>query len=167
MMRILFIITLIVLSVISDIRTYKVKNNITLTFAAFGLVYCMLFDTTQGLLFGALGFIIPLILLIPLYALNMLGAGDVKLFCAIGTFIGVRGVIYTIAYSFLCGLAIAILIMIIQRSFFTRMKRLYEYFKCCILCMKLMPYEEFGYTQQGRMHFSIPIALGTLLVLIL
>jgi len=73
-------------------------------------------DGVRGLLDSLLGIIVPFLLLIVLYALRMLGAGDVKLFSAIGAVLGVRAALWIMAYSFLAGGVIALIILIINRN---------------------------------------------------
>jgi prepilin peptidase CpaA len=94
----------------------------------------------------------------------MLGAGDIKLFCAIGALIGLRDILFSIAYSFLFGFIVALMIMIVRKNFISRLKRIYIYLKSCFLNMSIMPYDELSANNDGKMHFTIPIALGTIMV---
>jgi len=165
--RTILVITLITLAVINDLRSYRVRNEITLTFAIIGIVYNICFYGLQSFYTTILGLIVPFLILLPLYALNMLGAGDIKLFCAIGTYIGLELVLMSIAYSFFVGAIIAVFIMLIRKNAFLRFKYFFTYIKSCLLSMKILPYTEFIAQQDGtKMHFTIPIALSTMIVLL-
>lgn len=159
------IMTLIVLAVINDLRSYKVRNEMTLTFAIIGIAYNISFYGLQNFYPTVLGLIVPFLILLPLYAAKMLGAGDIKLFCSIGAFVGLKLILLNIAYSFFAGAIIAIAIMLIRKNAFLRFKYFFTYIKCCLLCMKVMPYADLTAQQVGtKMHFTIPIALSTIYI---
>lgn len=156
------------LAVICDLYTYKVKNRITFSFAIIAIVYNLSFHGLNGLYFAVLGLIVPFIILFPLYYLRMLGAGDIKLFCSLGALIGLKLIIYSILYSFICGAFIAIAIMLVRKNSLQRLKYFIGYIKNCILCMKLIPYEaEISKSNGSKMHFTVPIAMGTMLTFLL
>jgi prepilin peptidase CpaA len=106
--------------------------------------------------------IVPFIILLPLYILNMLGAGDIKLLCSIGALTGIKHVLISIVFSFIFGAVIALLIMAVHKNLFSRLRKLYIYLKCCFLSMSIMPYYQLNTDNDGKMHFTIPIALGTI-----
>lgn len=161
------IMTLIVLAVINDLQNYKVRNEITLTFAIIGIVYNISFYGIHNFYTTVLGLIIPFLILLPLYVAKMLGAGDIKLFCSIGAFVGLKLILINIAYSFFAGAIIALVIMIIRKNAFLRFKYFFTYIKCCLLCMKVMPYADLTEKQdRTKMHFTIPIAIGTIYIVI-
>ncbi|MGB7605725.1 MAG: A24 family peptidase [Lutisporaceae bacterium] len=161
------IMTLIVLAIINDLQNYKVRNEITLTFAIIGIVYNISFYGIHNFYTTVLGLIVPFLILLPLYAARMLGAGDIKLYCSIGAFIGLKLILMSIAYSFFAGAIIALVIMIIRKNAFLRFKYFFTYIKCCLLCMKVMPYADLTEKQDGtKMHFTIPIAIGTIYIVI-
>lgn len=160
--RMALIMTQLALAVTNDVYCYKVKNEINFTFAITGILYNVFTGSQTNIYFGILGLIIPFVILLPLYILNMLGAGDIKLFCSIGALLGIGRVLLSIALSFGFGLVIALLIMASRRNFIFRIKKLYVYLKGCFLCKSIMPYYQLKINKDGRMHFTIPIALGTI-----
>ena len=64
----------LVLINITDIKGFKIKNKVVLPTIILGLIYGLI---CNGFLDSIHGMLIPLVLF-PLYALRMLGAGDVK-----------------------------------------------------------------------------------------
>jgi len=160
--KMLLLSTLIITSVIMDLRSYKVKNELCASFIILGIICNTFLTRPSNLSLYFAGLVVPFIILLPLYALNMLGAGDIKLFCAIGAFVGIGSILQCIAYSFLSGLVVALIVMMIRRNFIERFNKLYDYFIYCILNMTIAPYEKTNSTSEGRIHFTIPIALGTI-----
>ena len=105
--------------------------------------------------------VLPAIILFALFALTMLGAGDIKLFCAAGSIAGVVFILYGMAYSFLAGGAIAIALMIIRGNFRQRAKYLLSYLKTCLLTLSIKPYSDFDNKDDGaKFRFSYAIACG-------
>ena len=73
------VLILTALALASDIRHYKIKNKLTFSFVFIGIVTRFVLDGLDGLLDSFLGIAAPFFILILLYALRMLGAGDIKL----------------------------------------------------------------------------------------
>ena len=122
----------------------------------------------EGLSWSFLAAIIPAVLLIVLFALRMLGAGDIKLLCAIGAIMGVPFVLYTMAFSFLSGGIMAIGIMLVRGNLKQRLIHIAAYLKTCFLTHKFMPYTDFGDKSDGaKFHFSLAIAAGCSIQIIL
>ena len=143
-------------------RHYKVKNSMILFFLAAGVIFHAFSAGQHDLYTDILGLIVPFIILLPLYMLKMLGAGDIKLFCSIGFLLGIKGILYSIMYSYLFGFFVAIIIMLARDNFLSRFKKLFTYLKSCFLAMSILPYDELNFQSDGRIHFTIPIAMGTI-----
>lgn len=155
---------LIAVALISDIRTYKIKNVIIFIFIILGLATNLYLNGWQGIPNSTLAALLPVLLLIILFALRMLGAGDIKLFCAVGSIAGIRFVLYNIAYSFIAGGIIAIIIMLVNKNFKERCKYLLSYIKSCFFTLSLQPYTEFSNKADGsKFHFAYAVAFGTLI----
>ena len=160
------IITQIAIAVITDVRCYKVKNIMIAAFLGAEIMFYAISIEHRNFFAGLLGLAAPFVVLFPLYILKMLGAGDIKLFCSIGFLVGVKDVLYSIIYSYLFGFVIAVIIMINRDNFLARFKSLFYYLKSCILSMCILPYGGLNPQSDGRMHFTIPIAMGTLAVIL-
>lgn len=160
------IITQLTIAVITDVRCYKVKNLMIIIFLIAGGTFHISSISNHDLYISILGLFAPFIVLLPLYILKMLGAGDIKLFCSIGFLLGIKDVLYSIMYSYLFGLVLAVFIMLTRDNFAARFKKFFIYLKCSILTRSILPYDDLSIQSDGRMHFTIPIAMGTIAVIL-
>ncbi len=101
----------LVLAVVKDIKTGKISNHFNLGFGLVGVTYGLVIGGEKALLVSIIGAIIPVALLMILFSKGVLGAGDIKLFSALGTFAGIE-IIWILMYSFLlCGLYGLVLVL--------------------------------------------------------
>lgn len=164
--KIVELLLLVALALISDIRTYKIKNVLIVAFLTAGLATNLALDGLSGLLGSILAAALPIPLLIVFYAARMLGAGDLKLFCAAGAIAGIGHILYVMAYSFIAGGAIALIIMLVNRNFRSRAAYLVTYLKTCFLTRSMKPYSDFDDKSDGaKFRFSYAVACGVALFL--
>lgn len=155
---------LLVLALYSDIKTYKIKNYITIPFMCIGILTNLFFYGLHGLHESLLGICYPIGILMVLFMLRMLGAGDMKLFGAIGAIMGYSFVLDVIIYSFLAGGIISIAILIKRQNFVQQIRYLITYVKTCFLTFSTIPYMDYSdKNNKSRFHFSIAIVIGTLI----
>lgn len=153
---------------INDIRAGKISNIIVYPFMTIGLLTNILFSGTSGFIRSLLGIAIPFILLISLYAIGFLGAGDIKLFCAIGSIGGPGFVLGCMAFSFLTGGVIAFIIMLLRKNLRHRFALLMEYIKNCFLTITIRPYTiSKKQNDGGGFPFAPAAAIGTLICIVL
>jgi prepilin peptidase CpaA len=159
--------SLVLLALISDARTYKIKNAIILPFFLFGLVINLYSNGISGAVTSLLAAALPVLLLMILFIMRMLGAGDIKLFSAIGAITGIRFVLYSVAFSFISGGIIALIIMAIRKNGRKRLHHLLEYIKLCFATLSIQPYTDFQNKEDdARFHFSFAIAVGTVVTVL-
>ncbi|MBO4898405.1 MAG: prepilin peptidase [Clostridia bacterium] len=154
-------IVFVLLICITDIKEYKIKNKYILPVIILGLTLGIVKKTFTDNLFGML---LPLILF-PLYALKMLGAGDVKALCAIGSVVGLKSSAILLVFTLISGGVIALGFIIFNSNFKERMKYFYNYLKSCIITLSIQKYE-FGGNNKSYFRFAYAIAAGTVLMLI-
>jgi len=155
---------LTVLALLSDIKTYRIKNVIVLPFILIGLATNCLQEGFGGAVHYLFAALLPLLLLIILYMARMLGAGDIKLFSAVGAIMGVRFVLYCMAYSFLSGGIIALALILLRKNWKERINHLTKYIQLCFTTFSLQPYTDFKEKDDGtRFHFASAIACGVLI----
>lgn len=153
---------LIIAALISDFRTYRINNRIILIFLTAGVMTGLVQDGLSGLPSSLLGASLPLLLLFWFYLPRMLGAGDIKLFCAIGAVMGIGFITWCIAWSFLAGGLTALAVMLARRNVIQRFRYLGYYLKACFLSGSILEYSELSDSSDGaKFHFSLAIAFGT------
>lgn len=147
-------------AVIFDLKFYRIPNVLCLSMALTGIFFSFLSHGWQGVMESLVGMCVPLVLLYLLFYCGMLGAGDVKLFAAMGTFLGAR-IVYAIALSFLFnGIAAAILLYRKMR-FQVRWNYFKGYVRDCLLSGHLL--RDYQAEAEDKIHFSIGIFLTSLL----
>ncbi|WP_165452286.1 A24 family peptidase [Paenibacillus thalictri] len=85
----------------TDLRRNVIPNWLTMSGAAAGLSLHLLLHGWEGLVYAACGLAAGFGCLLVLYMLKALGAGDVKLFAAIGAIAGTEFVLSCLVYSIL------------------------------------------------------------------
>ncbi|AMO24454.1 prepilin peptidase [Ramlibacter solisilvae] len=98
-----------------DWRTFRLPNWLTLGGAAVGLTMSVLPEGI-GFFESLLGAGTGLIVLLPLYAMGMTGAGDIKLMAAVGAFLGLPHVLFAILCTLIVGGIVAIGFAMWRRS---------------------------------------------------
>ncbi len=93
---------LLILALWWDIKTHRIPNLL--------IVFGLAMSATSIRLTGgvgaanaAIGFLAGLAVFVPLYALRLLGAGDVKLLATVGTFVGYPGVLWVALCTAMAG----------------------------------------------------------------
>lgn len=78
----------------SDVRARRVSNELNVTIGLCGAVFAAYWSGwSGGALWALAGTGVALLIWFPMFALRLMGAGDVKLLAACGTWLGWRGVL--------------------------------------------------------------------------
>lgn len=97
------LIAVLLTAVTTDLRSYSIPNWLTLPAMACGLLTHTLINGTGGLVVSLEGLGLGLGLFLIFYLMGGMGAGDVKLMAAVGSFLGPRGVLYAAMLTGLLG----------------------------------------------------------------
>lgn len=108
------------------------------------------------------GMILPLILLGWMFPFRLIGAGDIKLFCALGGIMGGEDILWCIGYAFLSGAAISLALLVSCGGLGERIRCLLEYFSAYLRTGIVKPYYRKGGAPEN-IHFSIPIFMSVML----
>lgn len=113
------LIALLAIGACIDIRTYRIPNWLTFGGTAFALVYSVAvpFSPGHGFLWAIGGLTAGLFIMLPLYAMRVMGAGDVKLMAMAGAFLGTTDVFSAAVSTFIAGGVAAILFAVHRRVF--------------------------------------------------
>lgn len=146
---------------ITDFREYRISNKVILSVIAIGMILGVFGKTLSESVYGML---IPLVLF-PLYALKMLGAGDIKSFCALGALFGYGLSVKIMIFSFLAGGVIAVIFLVCGRRGLERLRYFFDYLRTCIVIRKVRDYN-FGGSAKGYFRFSYAITAGTVIAIV-
>lgn len=106
----------VIVAFIWDVKYQKIPNWLTLGGMLFGLVFHLINGAIEGFLFAVTGLLAAGVICLILYGFKAVGAGDVKLFAAIGAFTGIEITLYILMYSIIFGGVIGILLLLISRT---------------------------------------------------
>lgn len=103
--RVVVLFALLVIASVSDYRTYRIPNWLTFGGAAFALVYKTVIAVSPGSAFlvASGGLFLGFLIMLPPYALGVMGAGDVKLMAMVGAFLGVHETLQAVLFAFIAG----------------------------------------------------------------
>lgn len=175
--KIYSLLILVFLAVYQDIKTYKIKNYIIIIGITTGLIINIKDVGFLGIYPSLLGIILPVVLLLPLFLIKVLGAGDIKLFSVIGLYVGKDVVLKIIALSFFIGAIISIFYLIRNKLFIKRLNHLKSYIsnlkreknlgmnkgETSLKDISIYPYyDKKTQGREGVIHFSIAILLALL-----
>lgn len=93
-------------AVVTDIRHMKIRNRLIVCGLTAGFIFRILGDGYTGILYAVLNSMIPVVLLILLFQMHALGAGDIKLFSVVGSFVTTERLLGVMVYSFVIAAAL-------------------------------------------------------------
>jgi prepilin peptidase CpaA len=149
------LVALILPALINDIKHYKIPNKLNLLFLIAGVLFNLLNGCISS---GLIGIVFPFILF-PFFVLRMMGAGDIKLFCAIGAIVGFPHILDIMAYSILFNGAIAVILMLARKDF-GGYKRLWQWCKLTFVCGRVFEYQTMDNKQKNIFRYAYGITLG-------
>jgi prepilin peptidase CpaA len=110
-------------SALVDLRSRRVPNPLTIGIALTGVVLALLHLTSVSLPAALAGFAVGLVLMLPGNIVGATGAGDVKLFAAIGTLLGPKGIFLAFVYTAIAGGVMAVCVALTRRRLGLTMAR--------------------------------------------
>lgn len=160
-MKELFLLAITGLAAIRDFRSGKIPN---LLLAAGMGIACWFWLTeagAKGVWIFFTGSTLPLLLLAVLFWFRMIGAGDVKLFCVTGGFLGTQRVLSCMAVSFLMGAVISLILLIKRRSFKKRLLYFFAYIGRFYQTGEWVPYRN-ERSREAEFCFAVPVFFSVL-----
>lgn len=111
------LVALLIIAFITDVKSQIIPNRLTASFFLSACLYQAAAYGMQGLAAAAAGAAAGFIPLLALHLCRGIGAGDVKLFAAIGAWSGIWPVLSLIFYSILFAGAIGICLLLANRPY--------------------------------------------------
>jgi prepilin peptidase CpaA len=155
------LIPLAVLITYTDIRYRRIPNKLVLITLIGGLALNTFFEGWEGLLSSLGGMALAFGIMFLLHAFGTMGAGDVKLFAAIGAMIGTSLVPKTFLVVAITGGALAIFKMIHARRTSTTMLGVIQFFYGLLPGQKV-PRFEVPNDPTFTLPYAVPICVGSL-----
>lgn len=150
------VLTMLTGAVAMDLKTRRIANRYNLGWTLVGFIISILLGGLRAFLYSILGALLPVMGLMILFKLGVLGAGDIKLFGAVGAFVGLD-IVWVVVYSFiLCGIYGVFLIVV----------RLFRYLKSKEKMVLLAGFLR-GQIQYTKVAFSVFIFGGYIWYLVL
>jgi prepilin peptidase CpaA len=143
----------------------RVPNWLTYHLALGGLMLAAYTAGTTGLVWSLAGLAVGLMLLLPLYAIGGMGAGDVKLLAAIGAWTGATTVFWSFAVSAIIGGIIALIMAAASGRFATHIVRFQEIVHEILVVRNPVELSERAAARKPTMlllPYGIPLAIGTI-----
>jgi prepilin peptidase CpaA len=130
-----------VTAVVMDFKSGRISNRLIALALLTGLVFRIFGAGYIGIVHFLVNISVPVILLFLLFQMRALGAGDIKLFSVVGSFVTIRQLGYIMVAAFLAGAVIG------------AGKLVYEKIR-------------FGCRRQKKtlIHFSMPILIGYFII---
>src|SRR3954467_3874877 len=99
-------------SAVVDLYTRRIPNPLTLGIAIAGLMLAAVGSGPLSMTQAVVGFVLGLVLMLPGHVIGATGAGDVKLFAALGTLLGPSRIGFAFAYTAIVGGALAVVVAV-------------------------------------------------------
>ena len=156
-----------------DFSTDKIPNWYILLASSILLTNKIIQDNGIDLFGTLFSILFPILVLFPLFALGFFGAADVKLFGMLGICFSFKEVMLVFIISLFAGLVIGIIKTVKNKSFGERFKCLFT-FAGNLLKKVLMKEDAFDESymdtldqemlKRGKIHYSLPILLGVIVL---
>ncbi len=165
---------LLALAVWNDLRTRRIPNTLVFGGALVGLLLNGVLPAGAGLFiepFGAIGFLgalagwgVGLALLLPMYALRALGAGDVKMMAMVGAFVGAWPVAGITLLTLLAGGVLALVVALFNGRLKLMVGNTVQMIKYSLIRSLAgeMAKVEAPAEASGRLPYALAIAAGAL-----
>jgi prepilin peptidase CpaA len=159
-------------AVLHDLLFRRIPNSLVLAGMALGLLFQTLAPNGGGLFSGGtglglgpalLGGLTGLALLLPLYALRVLGAGDVKLLAMIGLWLGAQDVAWAALWTLMAGGVLSIAFALLGGV----MRQVLANLHLMLMTRSLLSIQgtadasTVGTVATGRLPYAVAIACGT------
>lgn len=151
----------LLVAVVTDLRSYRIPNSLTVPAMAAGLLAHTLLDGQAGLIVSLKGLGLGLGLFLIFHLMGGMGAGDVKLMAAVGSFLGPEGVLSAVVVTGLLGGLYASAAMVAHWGLRGTVQHV-----GAMLTMQASPHEAASAAtpeSQVQLRYSLVIGLGTLL----
>lgn len=147
-----------------DLRKGRIPNALSAGGICCGLVFQGAYRGGIGIVFSMASVLLPLLLLGWLYYFRMIGAGDIKLLCAVGAFMTPGECFQCVVWSIFFGGVWCVYLIYRNKSIWRRIFFFLDYIREYGETRQWKPYAS-GALEGDRFCFSVPVLLGTIFYL--
>jgi prepilin peptidase CpaA len=152
---------LLLISVYTDIRYRKIYNGVTTTFAVLGLGLNIYLRGWWGVVFSVEGVLLGLALFfLSAFLGRILGAGDCKLFAAVGALQGPNMLAWCILYALIAGGVLAIIVALYRGVLKPALSRVGK--SLYMRAAHGVPMDIATAGEKMRLPYALAIAIGTI-----
>lgn len=164
----------------SDVKNHRIPNRLVFFGAGLGLLLNSLLPEGAGFISSLPGALGPwkalaglglgLVILLPMYVLRALGAGDVKLMAMVGAFLGPNATIGAILSTFIVGGVLTLLVVARNRTLGLLVENLRATFMSALIkttVLHELPKVDAAPVAAGKLPYGVAIALGTFIYAVL
>lgn len=158
--------TFLALACMTDLRTRRIPNVLTVSAAGAGLFFHLVTGGPSAAAWSVAGWFAGALLFFPMFALRGMGAGDVKLLAAVGAWLLPGEVAVAALVTSLAGGVIALAVALghgYLRQAFSNLYLLLMHWRLS----GIRPLESVSLQREGspRIAYAVPIAIGTMVTL--
>lgn len=161
-MKLLFLVPLAAVVIYYDVRYRRIPNTLVLATLLAGLAINTSFGGMQGIISSAGGFGLAFMPMFLMHIFGAMGAGDVKLFGAVGAVLGVGLVPMTFVVVVMLGAALAVYSMLMAGTVFSTLHGVLRIF-VGILPGWEMPRFAMPADRRHTIPYGVAIMLGSLI----
>jgi prepilin peptidase CpaA len=157
---------LLVVAAVIDGWMLKVPNWLTYPMVFAGWAYSVTYFGWEGLMWSLLGTAVGLLLLLPMYAIGGMGAGDVKLLAGVGAWVWATNTFYAFCATTIIGAVIAVLMVVYRRAWAKHQAQFWMIFHEIFSVRDPNQLSAIAAERKSSMMllpYGIPIAIGTIL----
>lgn len=147
----------LIIAFITDVKYHKLPNWLTVSAMGFGIMFHLIAGGIDGLTFSFFGFLTAGGIFIILHFFKGVGAGDVKLFAAIGAFVGTQMVLNITMYTIIFAGLIAIIILLVMKTFIRNMVNAFISMINSIISKNMETLEKFKMNKGTQFPFMIAV----------
>ena len=157
---------MLLLATLADLRRDRIPNG----FVVLGIVIGVLCSLRHGsdIWHTVVSMLLAFLLLYPLFKIGALGAGDVKIFMMIGSFVEVKELLMVLTLSFIIGAMCSLIKLLSEHN---GRERLYYFLSYISEVVKTRQWKIYGehmtqdYEQyrRNKIHFTIPVLFSVAL----
>ena len=145
-----------------DVKQQRIPNWWTVSGVLVGIIFHLVVNHLDGFIQSVLGTLIGGGVLLLLYIFKAIGAGDVKLFAAIGAICGVLFTLYAIMYSIIFAGIIGLIVLLFTKTFLVNMTMAILHILESIQDRTLTPLDEFKNKVSNRFPFIYAVIPGVM-----